>query len=115
VHIAALTGAWIAAVAGFGGMRDFNGELSFTPRLPSALTRLACRLRFQARSLLVEVTAQKTRYSLLDGEQLKIRHHGRAVTVKPGQATTRAIPRLKAGKAPEQPKGRMPQRRQPTG
>jgi alpha,alpha-trehalose phosphorylase len=115
VHIAALTGAWIAAVAGFGGMRDFNGELSFTPRLPSALTRLAFRLRFQARSLLVEVTAQKTRYSLLDGEQLKIRHHGRAVTVKPGQTTTRAIPRLKAGKAPEQPKGRMPQRRQPTG
>ncbi len=34
VHIASLAGAWIAAVAGFGGMRDHDGELSFTPRLP---------------------------------------------------------------------------------
>ena len=41
LHIASLAGSWIAAVAGFGGMRDHGGELCFRPRLPAALTRLA--------------------------------------------------------------------------
>ena len=36
LHLAALAGAWIVAVAGFGGMRDHDGELSFKPRLPAA-------------------------------------------------------------------------------
>ncbi len=43
LHIASLAGSWIAAVAGFGGLRDHGGELSFRPRLPAALTRLAFR------------------------------------------------------------------------
>jgi alpha,alpha-trehalose phosphorylase len=113
VHIAALTGAWIAAVAGFGGMRDHGGQLSFAPRLPSALTRLAFRLRFQDRSLLVEVTSQEARYSLLDDGQMKIRHHGRALTVRSGTPVTRSIPSIKAGDPPKQPPGRVPRRRRP--
>ena len=43
LHIASLAGAWIAAVAGFGGMRDHDGSLSFAPRLPERLTRLDIR------------------------------------------------------------------------
>jgi alpha,alpha-trehalose phosphorylase len=39
-YIASLAGTWIAAVAGFGGMRDHDGALGFAPRLPSTLTRL---------------------------------------------------------------------------
>ena len=35
LHMASLAGSWIAAVAGFGGMRDHGGELSFRPRLPA--------------------------------------------------------------------------------
>src|SRR5207248_799764 len=34
LHIASLAGAWLAAVGGFGGMRDHGGSLSFAPRLP---------------------------------------------------------------------------------
>jgi alpha,alpha-trehalose phosphorylase len=37
VHIASLAGAWLAAVAGFGGMRDHDGNLTFAPRLPPRL------------------------------------------------------------------------------
>ena len=40
VHIASLAGACIAALAGFGGLRDHDGLLSFMPRLPQALTRV---------------------------------------------------------------------------
>src|SRR5262249_58223655 len=43
VHIASLAGAWTAAVAGFGGMRDHDGKLTFAPRLPARLERLVVR------------------------------------------------------------------------
>ena len=50
LHIASLAGSWIAAVAGFGGMRDHGGDLSFRPRLPSAIARLEFRLRYRSSS-----------------------------------------------------------------
>ena len=40
VHMAALAGSWLVAVAGFGGLRDYDHTLSFAPRLPSRLMRL---------------------------------------------------------------------------
>ena len=61
IHIASVAGTWIAAVAGFGGMRDHGGELSFSPRLPGALTRLRFRLMFRGRSLLVDVSHEQAR------------------------------------------------------
>ena len=41
VHIASLAGTWIALIAGFGGLRHFDGNVSFAPRLPDGITRLA--------------------------------------------------------------------------
>ena len=55
LHIASLAGTWIGAVAGLGGMRDHDGRLSFAPRLPNHLARLAFRLCLRGRRLLVEV------------------------------------------------------------
>ena len=52
VHLASLAGAWIAAVAGFGGMRDHDGSLSFAPRLPDA-PRLDFGLLFRGRRIQV--------------------------------------------------------------
>ena len=34
VHIASAAGVWSSLVFGFGGVRDFDGRLSFAPRLP---------------------------------------------------------------------------------
>src|SRR4029079_18250153 len=39
LHIACLAGACIAAVAGFGGLRDHSGRLDFAPLLPARLNR----------------------------------------------------------------------------
>ena len=35
VHIASLAGAWIAAVAGFGGMRDHDGSSASSRGCPT--------------------------------------------------------------------------------
>ena len=49
VHIAALAGAWIALVDGFGGMRSRGDDLCFSPRLPRQLERLSFKLRYRGR------------------------------------------------------------------
>ena len=114
VHLASLAGAWIAAVAGFGGMRDHGGSLSFAPRLPERLSRLAFRLCFRGRRIRVEVDCWQARYSLLQGASLDVAHHGDTVTLMPDEPVTRPIPKLPSRKAPAQPQGRAPVRRQPT-
>jgi alpha,alpha-trehalose phosphorylase len=114
VHIASLAGTWIAAVAGFGGMRDHDGVLSFVPRLPDTLARLRFRLAFRGRRLVVEVTRAQAAYSLRDGDALEITHHGERVTVAPGQPLVMPIPQAPAREAPIQPPGRAPARRSPS-
>jgi alpha,alpha-trehalose phosphorylase len=113
VHIASLAGAWIAAVAGFGGMRDHDGKLSFAPRLPSALPRLAFRLRFRGRRLKVEITKAKATYTLLDGAPLEIGHHEKTIRVTTNEPVTQPIAPLLPRAAPSQPHGRAPNRRRP--
>ncbi|HZA90271.1 MAG TPA: glycoside hydrolase family 65 protein [Solirubrobacterales bacterium] len=113
LHLASLAGAWIAAVAGFGGMRDHGGSLSFTPRLPEALARLAFRLCFNGRRIKVEIERPHARYTMLEGAPLEITHHGSAVTVTPDDPVTCPIPSPPTREAPSQPLGRAPARRRP--
>ena len=115
LHIASLAGAWIVAVAGFGGMRDHDGALSFAPRLPPRLTRLAFGICFRDRRLRVEVTHDQASYSLLQGSPLQITHHGQTITVTTDQPVTRPITEIAAGKPPRQPMGRRPTARRTPG
>jgi alpha,alpha-trehalose phosphorylase len=108
LHIASLAGAWIVAVAGFGGMRDHDGELSFAPRLPEQLTRLTFGICFRERRLRVEITREEARYSLLEGPVLEISHHGDAIDVTNPDPVSRPIPEIAVSEAPAQPAGRTP-------
>jgi alpha,alpha-trehalose phosphorylase len=110
VHIACLAGAWTAAVAGFGGMRDFSGELAFAPRLPPRLDRLVFRLLVRGRRLKVEVTQAEATY-VLEGKPLEIRHHGFPVSLSSAEPTSLPIPPAVSPPEPVQPFGRAPRRR----
>ncbi len=114
VHIASLAGAWIVAVAGFGGMRDWDGRLCFRPRLPSRLERLAFRLVFRGHRLQVAVAKNDATYSLLEGDRLEVSHHGEYVELAAGRPVVRAIPPLEERPPPVQPPGRAPARRTPS-
>ncbi len=112
VHIASLAGACIVAIAGFGGLRDVRGKLSFVPRLPHALSRLALNLRArEATRLRVEVEQTQATYTLLTGEPLDIDHHGEPITLSVGQPVQRPIPAATPLEPPTQPRGRAPRRR----
>ncbi|HKP18022.1 MAG TPA: glycosyl hydrolase family 65 protein [Gaiellaceae bacterium] len=111
VHIASLAGAATAAVAGFGGVRDYDGKLTFAPRLPPRLQRLAFRFVFRGRRLKVEVRKEEATYTLLDGAALELAHHGTPITVSTDAPVTQAIPPAPARREPTQPAGREPMRR----
>jgi alpha,alpha-trehalose phosphorylase len=112
VHIASLAGACTAAIAGFGGLRDTDDTLSFVPRLPEALTRLAFNLRARKTTRLrIEVEPTHATYTLLTGERLDIQHYGEPITLTTDNPVKRPIPPAAQMDPPSQPRGRAPQHR----
>ncbi|MHB1468158.1 MAG: glycoside hydrolase family 65 protein [Solirubrobacteraceae bacterium] len=114
LHIASLAGVWIVAVAGFGGMRDHDGTLSFAPRLPQRLTCLTFGVCVRDRRLKVEVTREQASYSLAQGSPLQITHHGEPIELTTQQPVSRPIPETSTREAPRQPSGRSPVARRTT-
>jgi alpha,alpha-trehalose phosphorylase len=110
VHMASLAGAWMALVAGFGGMRAGAGSLAFSPRLPGGIAMICFRLRYRGRKLRITVRSDRVLYELLDGKALEITHHGKEVKLgkKPAELD---IPPATASPRPEQPPGRAPYQR----
>jgi alpha,alpha-trehalose phosphorylase len=107
VHMASLAGAWIALVAGFGGMRAGGGMLAFSPRLPGGISELTFRLRYRGRKLRVTVTAEHAKYELFDGDPLLVTHHGKEFKLGK-KAVQHDISPVQPGPRPEQPPGRAP-------
>jgi alpha,alpha-trehalose phosphorylase len=108
VHIASLAGTWIALVAGFGGFRHWKGTVSFAPRLPEGLTRLAFTLLIRGSRLRVEITGTQASYERLDGEPLSVLHHGEQLELAAGTPQARPVPAIASRPRPGQPAGRVP-------
>jgi alpha,alpha-trehalose phosphorylase len=91
VHIASAAGVWLCLTHGFGGLRDFGGQLSFTPHLPAAWTELRFSLRFRDRQLRITLTHDQESYLLQSGAELEIvvrgepylLHRGTPLVIKP--------------------------------
>ncbi|MFI0261440.1 glycoside hydrolase family 65 protein [Streptomyces sp. NPDC017056] len=111
LHTASLAGTWVALVAGFGGMRHTGQALSFAPRLPEKLSRLAFSVQVLGRRLRVEITGPTATYTLVEGAPLEIRHYDEPLTVSDKSPQKREIPELAARPEPSQPPGRRPIRR----
>ncbi|MCO1595696.1 family 65 glycosyl hydrolase [Micromonospora sp. RHAY321] len=115
LHLASLAGAWLALVQGFGGLRDDRGVLSFDPRLPRRIDRLAFNLRWREHRLRVTLTPAEARYELPDAAPdaaVDLWHHGEQVRVTGAEPVVRPMPPLPdPGPEPHSPPGRRPARR----
>jgi alpha,alpha-trehalose phosphorylase len=85
VHIAAAAGGWMALVFGFGGVRDFDGHLTFDPRLPARFRSLAFSLRFRDRQLRIRLAHDDEHYLLDDGAPLDVTIRGRPHRLTAGE------------------------------
>jgi len=109
LHIASLAGAWIAVVAGFGGMRDHGAQLSFRPQLPPGWTRLRFRLVWRDARVTVTVTERDVTYeaSHAPADGLTIKHIDEQLRVRDGSPVTRPVTRVvPTTPRPSQPPGR---------
>jgi alpha,alpha-trehalose phosphorylase len=113
LHIASLAGAWTALVAGFGGMRDTSGSLTFSPRLPGPLRRLTFTVLWRGQRLCVEITDAGATYDLGGDGPIELTHHGQRFTLTAGEPVTLPIPPIEPGPRPSQPPGREPHPRHP--
>jgi alpha,alpha-trehalose phosphorylase len=111
LHIASMAGSWIAAVAGFGGMRDHGDTLAFAPRLPPQLGRLQLRMVYRGRHLVIDARHDGVRYAIAQGDELELVHDGERFTLTPGEPVTRPVAPTPELPRPQQPPGRTPARR----
>lgn len=114
LHIASLAGTWMVLVMGFGGMRSHNGMISFNPRLPAALGKVAFNLKVLGRNLRVVVCPTEATYSLTqEGEPLDIKVGDEVVSVTYDKPVSRPIEKIAELPRPKQPFGCDVVRRQP--
>jgi alpha,alpha-trehalose phosphorylase len=83
-HIAAIGGAWMVVVYGMTGMRDYDGHLSFAPKLPKQLKRLRFPLTVRSQRLEVDMTQTSATYLLREGSELEITHQSEIVRLTVG-------------------------------
>jgi alpha,alpha-trehalose phosphorylase len=114
LHIASLAGVWAALVAGFGGLRQHDGVLSFAPQLPGGITRLSFTVQWHGLRLGVDIEPDRATYTLRDGpdSSLAFHHDGKEVTVATQKPVVEQISRRSPMlPRPPQPPGREPRRR----
>ncbi len=75
-------------VYGFAGLRDFDGKITFRPRLPAGVTRLRFPLTIRGNLLDVSIEDGTTTYTLLEGEGLTIGHFDEEVSLTRGVPET---------------------------
>jgi alpha,alpha-trehalose phosphorylase len=113
LHMASLAGSWIAAVVGFGGVRDSRRGLTFRPRLPAAISRLRFRMVRGGRRLRVDVRHNDVTYELMQGDPIDVFHHDERLRLEVGRPQARRWTAPPTGPEPTQPPGRAPTRRRP--
>ncbi|MFT4263283.1 MAG: glycosyl hydrolase family 65 protein [Nocardioides sp.] len=93
MHVASTGGVWSALTFGFGGMRDFGGQLAFDPRLPEEWDELVFRVRWRDTRLVVKLTEERIEISVDEGTgtvPLSIR--GAGYTVRPDAPLVVGLP-----------------------
>jgi alpha,alpha-trehalose phosphorylase len=108
LHLAALAGTWLLAVAGFGGLRDHGETLAFAPCLPPELTRLTLRLLYRGRRLRIQIDPGQVRYELLAGDPLELLHQSEPFTLAADTPQVRSLAGLAEPRVVGPPPGRDP-------
>ena len=83
-HVASMGGTWMVGVYGFAGMRDYDGNISFNPKIPKYVDSLRFPLQIRGQRLVVHMTYKEATYLLEEGLELEIEHQGKRHTLKQG-------------------------------
>ena len=87
-HIASMGGTWMVATYGFAGMRDYDGNINFSPNIPQYIDELRFPLTIRGQFLQVSMTRKLATYAIVEGTQMEIIHQGKKVLLKKGEPVT---------------------------
>jgi alpha,alpha-trehalose phosphorylase len=83
VHVASTAGIWNCLAYGFGGMRDYNGLVTFDPRLPDSWEGLTFHLTLHGTQVQVDLTTDQIAFSVTAGDRVEVSVRGHRVKVSP--------------------------------
>jgi alpha,alpha-trehalose phosphorylase len=95
VHVASTGGVWNALVYGFAGMRDYDGVITFDPRLPPSWQGVTFSLTLKGTRVRVDLTAEEIRFTVVSGDRADVQVRSRHVSVSAGQPV--AVPLANQG------------------
>src|SRR3954453_15618155 len=79
VHVASTGGVWNALVYGFAGMRDYDGIITFDPRLPPSWKGLTFSITLHGTRLKVALEPGRIGFTVLEGGQAALSVRGEPV------------------------------------
>ena len=89
LHIASMGGTWMAVVYGIAGMRDYDGVLTFRPRVHRKDMRVSFPLTIRGRRLRVEIGPDEVVYTLAAGDDLALWHEDEEIKLSAKQPEAR--------------------------
>jgi alpha,alpha-trehalose phosphorylase len=84
VHVASTAGVWDMLAFGFGGMRDYNGVVTFDPRLPESWAGLTFQVTLRGTRVRVDVTSGAIAFNVVEGDSAELDVRGERFTVTAG-------------------------------
>ncbi|MGE3309967.1 MAG: glycoside hydrolase family 65 protein [Limisphaerales bacterium] len=92
-HLACMGSTWMGVVYGMAGMRDYNGRISFRPRIGNHVKKLTIPLQVRGQRLRVEIDREgrTVSYLLRKGDGLEIFHHDESLQLREGIPVQRDI------------------------
>jgi alpha,alpha-trehalose phosphorylase len=101
VHVASTGGVWNILAHGFAGMRDYNGKITFDPRLPASWPGLTFQITLRGTRVKVDLTNREITFTIAEGDSVELWVRGEPVIVSAGKPV--AVPLAHQGPCIEGP------------
>ena len=79
LHITSMAGTWLSIVQGFGGMRNFNDELTFAPQIPKEWKSYSFKINYRGSTLKVFKSQDDCKFTNESEKPIEIVVHGKKV------------------------------------
>ncbi len=82
LHITSMAGTWLAIVQGFGGMRDFDNQLSFAPKIPRQWESYSFKINYNGSILKLTQTQDETLLENLSEKEVELEISGEKIKME---------------------------------
>jgi len=88
LHITSMAGTWLSNVQGFGGMRNYDGKLSFAPQIPKQWKSYSFKINFRGATLKVYKDQLECKFTNESSTPVEILVHGKKITITSNELVT---------------------------